>query len=121
MKSLIFKNIWHLAILLLVSCASKKEIAYTAPDDGLLQEELLDTLVITSGANVIDSLPKEFRATKTMEYDILHTKLDLRFDWAKRHVHGVAAVSYTHLDVYKRQPDSYACRTCIYPLGSINF
>ncbi|MBK9567613.1 MAG: M1 family metallopeptidase [Saprospiraceae bacterium] len=90
MKSLIFKNIWHLAILLLVSCASKKEITYTAPDDGLLQEELLDTLVITSGANVIDSLPKEFRATKTMEYDILHTKLDLRFDWAKRHVHGVA-------------------------------
>jgi aminopeptidase N len=90
MRSFIFKNIWPLAMLLFVSCAAKKEITYTGQDDDLLQQELLDTLVITDTKGIIDSLPKEFRATKTMYYDILHTKLDLRFNWAKRHVLGVA-------------------------------
>lgn len=92
MKSFIF-TFWITATLIFGSCASKKEITYTLNQDDLLREELLDTLVITDVAGVADSLPKEFRATKTLTYDITHTKLDLKFNWAKRHVLGIAELT----------------------------
>lgn len=94
MNTNIIKNLLLSTIIIILgSCASKKEITYIPSDEDMLMEELLDTLVITDVAGVADSMPNEFRATKTLTYDILHTKLDLRFDWSKRHVIGVADLS----------------------------
>ena len=74
---------------LLGACSSKKDIIYTAPQ-GDFQEELLDTLVITDVAKAADSLPASYRSSATMVYDIIHTKLNLKFDWTKQHVLGQA-------------------------------
>ncbi len=90
-----FNPIVLIAFLLIffqISCKTKKEITYTAPDD-YLKEELLDTLVITDVAANTDSLPKEFKASATILFDILHTKLDLRFDWSKQQVIGIADIT----------------------------
>jgi len=86
-------NIIFLSVLFLFgACKTKKEIVYTLPDD-YLQEELLDTLVISDVAGVMDSLQKEYRPSSTLTYDIIHTKLDLKFDWTKQHVLGIANIT----------------------------
>ena len=77
------------SLILISACSSKKDIIYTAPQ-GDFQEELLDTLVITDVANAIDSLPAIYRSSATLVYDIIHTKLNLKFDWTKQHVLGIA-------------------------------
>lgn len=74
------------------SCKSKQPVVYTAPDDNM-EEELLDTLVISDVAAAMDSLPKEYRASATLAYDIIHTRLDLKFDWQKQHVIGKASLT----------------------------
>lgn len=51
---------------------------------------MLDTLYVTDDENQRDTLPKIYRASATMFYDLLHTKLDLRFDWEKQLVLGKA-------------------------------
>jgi aminopeptidase N len=80
----VFITIW-----VITSCGTKKDITYQGPD-GYLEEEMLDTLVISDVADLMDSLPKIFKPTATLTYDILHTKLDLKFDWANQHVKGKA-------------------------------
>ncbi|MBK6497821.1 MAG: hypothetical protein IPG00_06485 [Saprospiraceae bacterium] len=77
------------SLILISACSSKKDIIYTAPQ-GDFQEELLDTLVITDVANAVDSLPAIYRSSATLVYDIIHTKLNLKFDWTKQHVLGIA-------------------------------
>ena len=46
----------------------------------------------TAALNLPDTLPV-YRNTAKMETDILHTKLDVRFDWAKKHVMGKAWIT----------------------------
>ncbi|MBL0027221.1 MAG: M1 family metallopeptidase [Saprospiraceae bacterium] len=76
-----------------ISCKTKKDIIYHAPEDDM-QEELLDTLVITDVAANLDSLPKEIHGSATLNYDIIHTKLDLKFDWANQYVLGTADITF---------------------------
>lgn len=96
-------KIYFLPIFIVIlSCSVKKEITYIAPESDL-KEELLDTLVISDVANALDSLPKEYHGTATMRYDILHTKLDLNFDWQHQYVIGKA---YLTLKPYYRDIDS---------------
>lgn len=40
----------------------------------------------------LDTLPPVYQSSATMRYDILHTKLDLRFDWKRSHVLGLATL-----------------------------
>lgn len=76
----------------LASCKTKKDIVYTAPTD-YISEELLDTLVITDVLNADQDAKGEFRSSATMLYDILHTSLDLAFDWNQQHVLGKATLT----------------------------
>lgn len=84
-------------ILVLVSCGTTKEVVYQAPVD--FEEELLDTLVVS--APVFD--PEEemqytlpvYNPEARRTYDILHTKLELSFDWEKQHVLGKARIDLT--------------------------
>ncbi len=77
--------------LLFMACATKKEEIYTGDND-LMREEILDTLVISDVAGAQDSLPKEYQPSATRTYDILHTILDLKFDWQQQHVLGKANI-----------------------------
>lgn len=81
---------WVFVLFILVGCSTKKDLVYSGTDD-LLQEEFLDTLVI--GADYLNSLPKTYKPSATLTYDILHTKLDLKFDWAMQHVLGKAQLT----------------------------
>ena len=92
-----YKLTYFIALFLLVSCGTTKDIVYEAPID--FEEELLDTLVVS--APVFDPKEKEnytlpvYNPEAKRSYDILHTKLELSFDWAKQHVLGKAHIDMT--------------------------
>ena len=91
-------KVWYclLICVLIVSCSTKKEIIYDGPNADLSEERLLDTLVVTpENIETTDQTSKTFRSSATLVYDILHTKLDLKFDWSKSHVLGKAALTIT--------------------------
>lgn len=109
-------KIYFLLFLIgILSCGTKKEITYVAPESDL-KEELLDTLVISDVANALDSLPKEYHGTATLRYDILHTKLDLNFDWQRQFVNGKA---YLIVSPYFKDIDSLSLDAVGFDIKSI--
>lgn len=80
--------------LFIHACATKKELVYDANSE-LSREVLLDSLVISDVAALQDTVTKMYKAAATLSFDIQHTKLDLRFDWAKQYVIGTAEISGT--------------------------
>ena len=94
-----FRFSFLVGILLFISCGSTKEVVYEAPFD--FEEELLDTLVVSApvfvpGENENYTLPV-YNPEAKRAYDILHTKLELSFDWNKQHVLGKARIDLTPL------------------------
>ena len=88
-----------IGILLLASCKTSQEVVYEAPLD--YEVEMLDTLVVSAPVYNKEveaqySLPV-YNPEATRTYDILHTKLELSFDWAKQHVLGMARLDMTPL------------------------
>jgi aminopeptidase N len=85
-----------LAIALLscvAACKTKKELA-TGEFEPDTIERMLDPIVVTpESSEEKDSIPKIYRATAKIDYDIIHTSLDLRFDWTKQHVIGTAELA----------------------------
>jgi aminopeptidase N len=78
-------------VLLLASCGTTKEVVYEAPFE--YEEELLDTLTVSApvyveGEEDFTLLPYNPEATRY--YDLIHTKLEVSFDWKKQHVLGIA-------------------------------
>ena len=43
-------------------------------------------------AENLQKLLKEYRPSRTREHDLLHTRLDVRFDWEKQYLYGVATL-----------------------------
>ena len=88
------KNIYFLLIaLILFSCDPTKK---------LITEEIeytdLDTMVITAPKPDALKTKEEFALprytpTYTLTNDLVHTKLDLRFDWPKQQVKGIATLT----------------------------
>lgn len=74
----------------------------TTPSEPM-EHRNLDTLVISAPEFSLDEMmPEErtfelptFNASYTREHDLLHTKLDLRFDWEKEQVIGKATLRLT--------------------------
>ena len=92
-----YRLIYFTSFLFLISCGTTKEVVYEAPFD--FEEELLDTLVVSApvfvpGEEKDYTLPK-YNPEAKRTYDILHTKLDLSFDWEKQHVLGKAYINMT--------------------------
>ena len=81
-------------ILMLFSCKTTKDIVYEAP---LIEERTLDTVFITAAAEDPNVIPKYMRpvynASATRKHDLIHTKLEVAFDWSKQHVLGTATLS----------------------------
>ena len=79
-------------VFFLFSCASKKDIVYENNPYEDFREELLDTLVISDYVGTKDEEPKIYRPSATLKYDLIHTKLEISFDWQQQFVIGKATL-----------------------------
>ena len=83
-------------LFFLVSCGGTKEMVFTAPP---IEERMLDTLVVSASPIVEEEkveLPQELPAynpSHTRKMDLIHTDLDIKFDWEKQHVIGSAELT----------------------------
>ena len=88
-----YKSIFIIFVLLIVSCKTTKDVVYEAP---IMEERTLDTVVVTAKKDDPNVLPTYMRpvynASATRRHDLLHTKLEVSFDWAQQHVLGVATL-----------------------------
>jgi len=88
-------------ILLLVGCKTQKLVTEDVIYDGgtiEVEERDLDTLVISAEKPNNLKTPEEYnlpvyRGSYKLENDIIHTALDLKFDWEKEHVLGKATLT----------------------------
>lgn len=71
-------------------CSSNKSISTRQQKGEFLEEIILDTLLIDES---IMRRSKIYQPTAQLNFDIIHTSLDLSFDWQKSHVHGVAELT----------------------------
>lgn len=71
------------------SCKTQKKSAQSAPTtDPSLTSITLDTVNVKA-----DPEPPVYRASEPMVNDILHTSLDVRFDWSKSYLYGKANIT----------------------------
>lgn len=87
--------IFLLSISLLWSCAPKQYSAIILPETEYRQ---LDTLVVTAPKPDSSKEPESYslpvyNPSQKREADLLHTRLDLRFDWEKEQVLGKATLT----------------------------
>lgn len=86
------KTLFYIFIGFLVSCTPKATVT-TIPDAAF---EQLDTMVITAPRvqnEVTGFRLPTYRASAKRENDLLHTKLDIKFDWEKEQVIGTATLT----------------------------
>ena len=60
-------------------------------------QQLLDTVVVSAPRNINTESKNPYRSTSERTIDLLHTKLDLNFDWENEAVLGVAALTFSPL------------------------
>jgi len=88
------KLIFALFVITIAACKTQKDIVYEAP---IIEERLLDTVVVTAEAIDPEATPTyelpPYNASATREHDLLHTKIEVSFDWKKQHVLGNATLS----------------------------
>lgn len=85
------KNLTLLLLLFVVACKSTKDIVYTTPMVDM-EETILDTMEISApskGSEETYELAR-YNPSYTRTIDLIHTKLNLKFDWQKQHVLGIA-------------------------------
>jgi len=101
--------LWMAALVLLAGCNTPKTVsappsdAPTTETEPETEERNLDTLTISASPlapqeapmeateDIPDTLPR-YNASHTRVNDLLHTKLDLRFDWENEQVLGKATL-----------------------------
>ncbi len=80
-----------LSIGLLTGCSTSKVVTIDE-----VEERFLDTMTITpSDEEMAETNYKRpvYQATATRKHDLLHTSLDVRFDWEKQHLLGKATLT----------------------------
>lgn len=89
--------LWLLCITLIIgACSTQKPVTTkTEPAQELIAEVNLDTLEVDPGEGVVEEEEVEVETTLSpyspsarRVNDLLHTKIDVRFDWAKEEVYG---------------------------------
>ena len=84
-----------LFLTLVVSCKTQTKIT-EEPQQEIIEERILEPLVITESVNETSEESYElplYNPSFSQEIDIIHTTLDLRFDWQKQHVLGKASIT----------------------------
>lgn len=91
-RSYMYKLSFLALVLILVSCHTTKEVVYEVPFD--YEEELLDTLTVSAPVYVEGEEDNytiaPYNPEATRYFDLIHTKLELAFDWEKQYVLGKA-------------------------------
>ncbi|WP_373493489.1 M1 family aminopeptidase [Aquiflexum sp.] len=86
--------VFFLLVIVMWSCQSAKKVIDSDPtNDSALLEEVENE---TTKSELIDSFEKqisEYRASRTREFDLLHTELDLSFDYENQWVKGEAILT----------------------------
>ena len=83
------KSFSLLLLLFVVACKSTKDVVYTAPMSDI-EETILDTMQITASSKEANIELPNYNPSYTRTIDLLHTKLNLKFDWQNQYVLGVA-------------------------------
>lgn len=99
MTNQLFRSLgFYCFIMLTVSCKVSDKPSDTLPPDEVNAEivEVIeepvaeDTLISEEEVEAYE--PRVYQASRTRKFDLLHTKLDIAFDWAKQHVLGEATL-----------------------------
>lgn len=88
------KTIVALATLAFLSACKTQQEIYETPV--VIEEELLDTLVVSAPIYEKEVIPNDlpvYNASATRKHDLIHTKLELSFDWEKQYVNGKAELT----------------------------
>jgi aminopeptidase N len=98
-------NLNHMKYLLIISliailfaCKNEKEIAYTINEASSFPEEEYATMNASpddeyySGLAEADEV-KNYNPSRTLYNDLIHTKLEVSFDWAKSRLNGKATIN----------------------------
>ena len=75
------KKFAFIAFLFLIACKTQKPVV-----ESTAVEELPEVSVTASSIN-------DYRASETKSFDLIHTRLDVRFDWQKHYMYGEATIS----------------------------
>ena len=82
-------------VFLIYACGTTSKTSTTSTEQPkeIIEEQILDTVSVVASKEIEEepdySLDK-YNPTYTKEVDLIHTKLDLKFDWEKQHVIGKA-------------------------------
>lgn len=83
-----------LTLSLLAACSGTKKMV-EAPMEELVEERILDTMmVVAPKIKEVDPtiVLEKYNPSAKRDIDLLHTKLELKFNWEKQHVLGVANI-----------------------------
>jgi len=84
-----------LIVLFLNSCAQrqKEEEVWVGYDENALEGELITTGLEGDSAATADLKRKEYQSTETILTDLIHTKLEVSFDWNNSQLKGKATIT----------------------------
>ncbi|MCH7398666.1 M1 family metallopeptidase [Belliella sp. DSM 107340] len=88
MKTQYIKLLPYLMVLFFFSCKSNKTLSIEEKD-----EEKIETSIIPSNDDIIrkkEALISDYKPSRTRHFDLLHTNLDIAFDFEKEWVYGQA-------------------------------
>jgi len=88
------------ATAMISACGTTKKMAdQTAEVEQpvIVEETVLDEMVVSAPAVEKTYVLPKYNPAAQRDFDLLHTKLDLKFDWANQHVIGTAEVTTTPL------------------------
>ncbi|MBI1289359.1 MAG: M1 family peptidase [Flavobacteriales bacterium] len=81
------KHTWIIAVLGISmgfsACKTQEKAAVSEPEEVVVEEVAEEPVEIET---------REYRAANTMAFDLIHTTLDVRFDWAKQQLSGKAEI-----------------------------
>ena len=80
-------------LVFFISCTSSKQTAGPTEEEGM-RHVTMDTMEILSETTEEEELV-EYQPSEERKWDLLHTMLDLTFDWKKEAVHGKATLTLT--------------------------
>ena len=93
------RTLWLIIVsAFFISCKSQKAATTDSPDTDGTQHVMLDTMTVTSdmdGSSASTLGP--YQPARDRDWDLLHTKLELSFDWKREIVHGIATLTMTPL------------------------
>ena len=80
--------------ILLFGCSNLKQVKATSEtqSEPTVQKEVVEKVEVKEDANILTQRPV-YRAARTIKTDLIHTKLEVKFDWSKSYLFGKATIS----------------------------